>query len=568
MTGSFLSPRARDALAVSVLAGFLFFHNIAHREIRRPSEGRVARVAQEILDTGDWVVPHLNGQPRLQKPPMSSWLVAICTKLSGHPEVTVQDALVPPALSAVALAVLLYFWLARLRRDGEGEGDGDGESARAAGMFGALALVMMPAVIGQGRCAEMDMFVALCTAAAYFCFERAWFDGARGWWIGFYLALAAGFLTKGHVILVDFLPAVLVWGLWQKFAPRNPPAAAGTSSAAAPRRLQFSLQSLLVQVLGLGLFFALVLAWGLPFLERSGMTWEAFKTEGLARFSEKTTGHVEAWHFYFANVPPWTMPAFLLLPYLAWRDWTGPEDEHKPRRRLWWCWLGVNVLLWSLLAAKQRHYTIPWYPAVALLAGDGLVRLLRQARAENPLKRLMTSAGAYVFVGLWALAAGALAVYANTTEARRDAEESPAAFGREVRRLVPQDAKLYDLSMICRPHVLFYVGRNVHTFSLDTEEGEGASKDQNLLLILAMQQSGEEPLRDFDAYVLINDELWSELKSELDLTSPKAFRPLAEHASSDVLIEGDLSKNIRRGAVLIHLRWHFTGHWDPPIPPR
>lgn len=563
MIATFLSPRVRDALAIAVLAGFLFFHNIAQREIRRASEGRVARVAQEILDTGDWVVPHLNGQPRLQKPPMSSWQVALCTKLRGHPEVSVQDALVPPALSGVALAILLYWWLSRLRR----EGDADGEAARAAGMLGVLALVMMPGIIEQGRMAEMDMFVALCTAAAYFSFERAWFDGARAWWFGFYLALAAGFLTKGHVILVDFLPAVLVWGLWQTFAPRNAPAS-GTSTSAEPKRFQFSLQSLLIQVLGLGLFVGLVLAWGVPFLERSGMTWEAFKTEGLARFSEKTTGHVEAWYFYFGNVPLWSLPAFLLLPYLAWRDWTGPEDEHKPRRRLWWCWLGVNVLLWSLLAAKQRHYTSPWLPSVALLAGDGLVRMLRQAHAENPFKRLMTHAGAYVFVGLWALAATSVVIYAQAVEARKDAEESPAAFGREVRRLVPKDAKLYDLSMICRPHVLLYLGRNVTPFSVDTEEGEGASKDENLLLMLAMPKSGVAPPRDFDAYVLINDELWAELKSELTMKSARAIRLLAEHATYDVLIEGEQSKNIRRGAVLIHLRWHLPDHWVPLSPTR
>jgi 4-amino-4-deoxy-L-arabinose transferase-like glycosyltransferase len=164
MSLSFLTPRVRDAVAVALLAGFLCFHNIGQREIRRASEGRVARVAQEMLDTGDWIVPHLNGIPRMQKPPMSSWLVALHAKVFGDGSVTVKDALVPPALSATLLIALLYLWLSRLKR----EGDSDGDAARGAGMFGALALAMMPAFLAQARCAEMDMLVALCTSVAFF----------------------------------------------------------------------------------------------------------------------------------------------------------------------------------------------------------------------------------------------------------------------------------------------------------------------------------------------------------------------------------------------------------------
>lgn len=521
MIGAYLTPRVRDAIAIAALAGFLFFHNIGSREIRRASEGRVARVAQEMLERNDWIVPHLNGKPRLQKPPMSSWLVALHAKFFGNGEVTVKDALMPPAVSAVALAVLLYLWLSRLKR----EGDPDGEVARVAGMFGALALVLMPAFLGQGRCAEMDMFVALCTALAYFAFERAWFDGARGWWLGFYLALAAGFLTKGHVVLVNFLPVLLVWGLWQRFVPRR---------AAAADLPQFSLQGLLLQVLGLGLFLSLVLAWGIPFLERSGMTWAAFKTEGLARFSEKTTGHAEAWYFYFLNVPVWSLPAFLLIPFLAWKDWSGPEDEHKPRRRLWWCWFAVNLLFWSALVAKQRHYTIPWLPPLALLAGDGLLRLLREVRAGNPFARLLARAGSYVFVGLWALAAVGLVVYAHTAEAARDRRDSPAAFCREVRKHVAAQEQLIDMSGICRPHVLYYLGRNVQIWFEDGEsllDGDG----------------GTETLGDKNRAI---DLPYNNLLMSTSDWTTNAPSPCGQDFE-EVFPGAELSKPIRRGAHLI-----------------
>ncbi len=144
--------------------------------------------------------------------------MAFHAKFFGDGSVTVKDALVPPALSATLLIALLYLWLSRLKR----EGDADGEAARGAGMFGALALAMMPAFLAQARCAEMDMLVALCTAVAFFAWARSSIEGSRGWLVVFYLALTVGFMTKGHVVLVLVVPPLILWSIWERLRRRSP----------------------------------------------------------------------------------------------------------------------------------------------------------------------------------------------------------------------------------------------------------------------------------------------------------------------------------------------------------
>ncbi len=183
----------------------------------------------------------------------------------------------------------------------------------------------------------------------------------------------------------------------------------------------------------------------------------------------------------FVHLPHWSMPWFLILPFAIWRQCKSPEDALSPYRRMWWCWLVMNLLLWSMLAAKQTHYATPWLPAIALLAGDvlaglfmetwqaglagaqavgkaaalvlgGLLALLGVAATLLPSESNSLAAEPYVLGGLGALAFGLgtialvlrrglnpflcwwaglaclLALNAATAERKDDLKESPAAF--------------------------------------------------------------------------------------------------------------------------------------------
>lgn len=500
-------PYLAEGACIAVLASFLFAYGMDQRDLLRASEGRVARAAQEMLDRGEWVLPYLNGEPRIKKPPLASWAVMLWALAFEGGVVTERAAFAPSVLAGVLSVLLVYAWRARLR-------SGDAQADRSAGFLAALVLAGSLGFLGQARQADLDIWLALFTVLAFWAWERYRLEGASGALAVFYLALALGFLTKGHVILVTVVPPLLIWRFME--------ARRGTPEPSAVRPWRW-------HAIGIALFLLLVLGWGIPFLQRSGLTWEGFQKEGLDRFDAETS-HQEAPYWYLANVPLWMAPWIAWLPFaIAWQL-KKPADALDPRRRLWWLWFGVNLMLWSCLTGKQRHYAIPWLVPLALLIGDGIVGLLRayaagERRADLNAGRwsaiglglllafgslglagwaqykLDAGAWVWIFAGIGAVSfllgalkaarvtpetcrdgvcpricwiawwGGVLAVaalYTQTFERAENAAQTEAGFCLRVRAAVPPDAPLYDTGL-GRPHLLFYLGRNVGSVENEPE---------------------------------------------------------------------------------------------------
>lgn len=524
-------PRLRDAVAVGAFVLFLFCHGMNERVLRRASEGRVARVAQEMLDTGDWMVPRINGVERVQKPPASSWPAALAGKYLGGGTVRTADALLGPAVAGILLAMLLYVWLSRSPKDA---GEAERERTRSRGMMAALVFATCPAILGQARCAELDMLLALFVALAFFAWERYRMDGCRKALVFFYAALALGVAMKGHVALICVVLPLIAWSFWERRARKAGRAAAPAGGG-----------SWALHLAGFAVFLVLVLPWLLPFLEGSGITWEAFKKEGLARFGS-STGHKEWFGWYVVSVPPWTLPWFALLPLAVWYDWKR-GDAHAHRRRLWWCWFLANLAFWSVLSAKQRHYVIPWLQPLALIIGDATARMVAEAAKPGAhraakigrgvlaglmfllaaallgggfylgggAQRLVAVAGAFMlalgtlsmligtghqtFVGWWVGVIMGLGLYAQTIERQEDEPaRAVTAFCEDVRAKVPRDETLYDTGL-ARAHVLFYLRRTVtpvqgDDLDDDDEGGGKATAQQKAERLLALADEAGRPV--------------------------------------------------------------------------
>jgi len=499
----------RDALCIVLLSGFIFLHGASSRPLTEASEGRVAMKAREALVDGQWVVPHMNGIPKLEKPPMSSWLVALSAKGAGRDDVAAFDAFLPPGLCAALLCMLLYWWLAARPLQYAVQGgtlgpDAGAERARAAGMLAAFLLATTSCIVTQGRLAEMDMLVALQTALLLWGWERWRAEGSRAGLLLAYAAIGTSVLTKGHVILVLTVPPLVVWYLLES---RKQNAA----EAAPPGK-----RPLWLHLVGVALVLLIVVPWAMPFLRDSGFSWNKFYEEGVARFDEQT-GHRETWYWYLGQVPVWALPWFVLLPFTIWWDCVRQPGVGAARRRLWWLWFGVNFLIWSCVVAKQRHYVIPWVVPLALLNADALIRSWRTPQdapdakaaqalrgvflliggllapalflmvykfppadvAQKPAYYGLAAAGAVAFlagiwlwlkpravspfVAWWAGAACAIYVFTGTVEHQRLWTDSHVPFCERVHELVPEDAVLFDVGTpgeagsVARPEELFYI---------------------------------------------------------------------------------------------------------------
>lgn len=534
-------PLIRDLALIAFCGALIAFVGAGSRPLTRSSEGRVARVAQEMLEDGDWVVPHLNGAVRLEKPPFSSWLVAGVAVLAGAPRVEPWHAYLPPGLAAVFLVLLVYLWLRERFPRSAGQG------SCVSGMVAALVLAAAPGFVLQARSAELDMLLALWVAVAFCGLWRFRLAGSRAALLVAYAALGLSILTKGHVGLAIVLPSLLLWSVWERAHKALPPARAGSWPW---------------HVAGVALVCCMVLPWGIPFLQQSGMRWEDFSQEGLRRFGEATS-HREPWYFYLRDVPGWFLPWFLLLPLALWQTWRLPPDERSPLRRLCWVWFGWSMVLFSALSAKQRHYAIPFFPPLAMLIGDAVARWLEhpeesaRARARVALAVFgVVLAAAALAAAAWAAQTGLLkppyggpvwcsaalaalffltgsvaalkvgrgfslwwagctclvSVFALTKE-QAEAEEGLQEFCRQVRELVPAEAILYDFDValprregagrnVWRAQVLYYVQRKVAPVDeeLSALLGKGSSADPVYALVTQKRLEGA-PAERYEALV-------------------------------------------------------------------
>ena len=169
-----------------------------------PDEGRYAEIGREMLVSGDWIVPRLNGEPHLTKPPFAYWMAAVGTLLCGNNErgarIMVSVAFVGLCLLAAMLGTMLH--------------------DRRTGLLAALihATSLQPFLLGHFLSA--DVFVSFWQAAAVTAAVAAWKSPLRrgrrlAWLVWFSFGMA--FMTKGPPGLLAVIPLLLV-GLQRRMA--------------------------------------------------------------------------------------------------------------------------------------------------------------------------------------------------------------------------------------------------------------------------------------------------------------------------------------------------------------
>src|SRR4051812_10225070 len=80
----------RDLLWLLIGFALLFGIALGGHPLANPDEGRYAEIPREMIASGDWVMPHLNGVPYFEKPPLVYWCVALCEKVFGPSEWSVR----------------------------------------------------------------------------------------------------------------------------------------------------------------------------------------------------------------------------------------------------------------------------------------------------------------------------------------------------------------------------------------------------------------------------------------------------------------------------------------------
>jgi 4-amino-4-deoxy-L-arabinose transferase-like glycosyltransferase len=373
------SPAAEPArwpalLLLIVVPGLLLYPCMSFH-LFEPDEGRYAEIPREMLERGDWIVPHLQGAPYLDKPPLLYWLVMVSYSLFG---VNDWSARLVPALAVHACVLLTYL----LGRRSLGE--------RPA-FWGALILGLAPGFISVGRLLLLDGLLSLWVTLEVFCAFEAVRGGHLkwGWWLLAATACGLGVLTKGPVALVLLLPPLWLY-------------ARLTGGCCRLGWFPVAVYACLALALSCPWYTAITLR--LPEFPRY-FFWE----QNVVRFS---TGfnHLRPVWFYLPIVLGGLLPGSLLVFGLM--HWLFSSQDQAREQRCpevgfmllagGWC-----VLFFSLSECKLPTYVLPAFPPLALALGYYLAGS-RWATSRGPLL-----AGALTFVALTGLHYFALPWYAE-----------------------------------------------------------------------------------------------------------------------------------------------------------
>ncbi|HXA83543.1 MAG TPA: glycosyltransferase family 39 protein [Candidatus Dormibacteraeota bacterium] len=354
-----------------------------------------AQIARNMLVSGDWVTARLDGVAYLEKAPLVYWLMAASYKIFG-----VHDwaARLPLALAVVLLCFITY-------RFGRWAFDDQ------AGMFAGVILASSVGLFLFTRILIPDAMLTLTITGAIWAWLRLLEpdeERPRRWAAVMGLCFGAGLLLKGLIAVVFPALAGLAfmavtrqlfrWTAWKRLdlwlvatvalliaAPWHILAAVNSPPAFA-----FSLHS------GPG--------------EYRGFFWFYFFNEHLLRFLNmryprdyNTVPRVWFWLLNLVWLFPWSayLPAALNESY-------GAQSRASRARLMAICWIGV-VMVFFTFSTTQEYYSMPIYPALALLLGPAIAsrgtRVLSGTWILQGISSVLCLALAFVLLLVWRLPA-------------------------------------------------------------------------------------------------------------------------------------------------------------------
>jgi 4-amino-4-deoxy-L-arabinose transferase-like glycosyltransferase len=317
-----------------------------------------AQIARNMLNSGDWVTARLDGVPYLEKPPLLYWMIAISYKIFGVHD---WSARIPVALSVIALC-----WTT--------SAFGLWAFGKRAGFYAGLCMSTCIGLFLFTRILLPDAMLTFSIALALWALLRTLDDDEphpRAWAAVMAASFAVGLLLKSLIGVVFPIGAAVLYLLItrQLFAART-----------WKRLRPFS---------GLLIILLIAVPWHIlatirnpPYFsftmksirgEYHGFWWFFFINEQLLRFLNlryprdyDTVPRSLFWLFNLIWLFPWSvyLPAAFKLSY-------RPVDRAGRTRLMALCWIGF-VMVFFTFSTTQEYYSMPIYPAMALLIGSAI----------------------------------------------------------------------------------------------------------------------------------------------------------------------------------------------------
>ncbi|MCX8063583.1 MAG: glycosyltransferase family 39 protein [Candidatus Hydrogenedentes bacterium] len=362
-----------DLMIISFWGLIIFGVNIGGYDLWSPDEPRYAEVAREMMASGDYLVPRVNGIPYLEKPPLFMWCIVLFSTPFG--DVTEVSARLPSLFSGIATSILVYLLAKNLFN-------------RRTAWLSAIIFITMQRVWWQARFGQIDMllsFLLTLSLYAFYRWERELKESNErklGWLITFYVSIAGALFSKGLgtlvfpvLFLITYLAMEKRTILWRRQRLE------GGAIATVQEKKYILAKMLLIEMKPLQGLLIVALPYTIWYMyarwtgstelnvETTQVVGSDLFKQTLGRFLLGVSHPQPPW-YYFITVPvdmfPWSLFLLWIIPFV----WKNKGSDSNIRFLLYW--IVPAFVFFSIAIGKRAVYLLPIFPTIAILTAYSL----------------------------------------------------------------------------------------------------------------------------------------------------------------------------------------------------
>jgi 4-amino-4-deoxy-L-arabinose transferase-like glycosyltransferase len=337
-----------DLLGLFLIFGFIFTFELGNRPLATPDEARYVEIPREMVVTGDYLTPRLNGVKYFEKPPLFYWMQAASIKAFGLQEAAMRLWVV---LFAILGCLATYVFSQKYFN-------------RAAGIASSLILGSSVLYFSLGRLIILDMPVSVIVTLILYSFYQAINEPLglkrRYWFYGFSILCGLGVLTKGIMALAIPGPIIILWATYTKQWKNVFPVYLPTS---------------------LAVFLAVSVPWHLLVsLNNPEFAYKYFIVEHFMRYTTDVHLRYKPMWFFIPIVIVGFLPWSAFLPQAFRKTWANRKNSLYLFLLLWAVWV---FGFFSVSNSKLVPYILPMFPPLAILVGSIIGDLWEQNHNKN-----------------------------------------------------------------------------------------------------------------------------------------------------------------------------------------